>query len=233
MIQPRIDLSIYQLGLESRVRKYIKGPVARDLRRYLGVALPALQVYLAGDYEEFIDLFQQEAGYQPQQSVISYLISDKNTPTITIMHPQAYRTLYPLSFWTKLKHECVHIAWRRLTATWQPHWLSEGVAEYIAGQRLKLTGKSCWLYIDSERRYRLVSPYSVLRLKINDGYSNKNYWLGRFWVSILARRFGWRRIRNLIVALDGSDDRADFCLKFQRHFGVPFTRSGLQSIIIY
>lgn len=231
MRNKRIDLSIYRPGLNKRILKYVQGPVANDIGRCLGVSLPPIEVYLAVSLEEFSDIYQKIAGNQPHESVVACTILSDDEPRIVMIDPQRYRRSYPLSFWTNLKHECVHIAWRCLTGTLKPYWLSEGVAEFISGRRLKTKQDSCWLYIDKERRYRFVTPYSVLRLKANDPNNNKAYWLGKFWVEKMVRHLGWRKIRSLIVSLREDDEQADFRLKFHNCLGIPFARRGLQSII--
>lgn len=233
MPKNRLDLSIYKPGLQGRIVNYARGPVARDVRHYLNVDLPAIDVRLCQDRDYYDGEFCKRAGFKPDDTVGSYTVFNnlhkRINPKIFLMHPQLFQFSRPLCFWRVFKHECVHTAWRCLTISISPNWLFEGVAEHIAGFRLAPEREAYFIF-DQDNNCHRVSVYSVINIESGNRHVTDNYLLGRFWVGALARRFGWAKIRQLIISLDEKDSRKDFARKFQDAFGTPFTKNGLQSI---
>jgi len=230
----RLDLSLYKPGLEGRIIKYVQGSVAHDVRHYLDIDLPAIDVRLCGNRDYFDKEFFKRAGFKPDDTVGAYSVSNNSSkvnPKIFLMNPQLFRFSFswPSVFWRVFKHECIHVACKCLTASGSPNWLFEGVADHIADFRLAPEQETYFVF-DQDNRCHGVSVYSVINPKSKTRHAADNYLLGRFWVGALARRFGWKAIRQLIVSLDEDDDRGDFVLKFYDAFGTPFTKKGLQSI---
>ena len=117
-------------------------------------------------------------------------------------------------FWQALKHEYCHIYFRQITGGSYPLWLNEGLANYLAGQEKKET-----------------NPLDVF------SYFNKTdtgiYNVGYFWIKFLIKKFGKKKIVQLIHNLKTKRKMTPglFAKIFQEFYGFKFNKKELTDIL--
>jgi len=118
-------------------------------------------------------------------------------------------------FWLVLKHEYVHLYWHQMTASWNPRWLNEGLACYLAGQEKKAPSQEVVIDV---RKYFGHGGMFV-------------YGLGYFWVNYLVKKFGKTKLLNLIKSVDADVTNKKFEAKFKRIYGFGLDKKSLARIM--
>jgi len=145
-----------------------------------------------------------------------------------ILHPVEalkIRKKTPYNFYTLLKHEYVHLYWHALVKSNLPMWMNEGLACYLAGQKLKLYDKN-------------------LILKIMDYFDHKNsrsydaYAVGYVSVKYLIESYGKRgfllflkKLSKLPSKITRKIDKKEFEQLFQKHFHLSLSRRAIKQIL--
>jgi len=113
-----------------------------------------------------------------------------------------------------LKHEYVHIAFRRFCRNTNPKWLNQGLACYLASQPKKLP--------DSKLALKVLSYYHTI--------DDNVYIIGYFWVKYLIDRYGKGKFLKLLKSLRNTHDLNGFKRSFYNIFGFKFEKSVLKRI---
>jgi Flp pilus assembly protein TadD len=117
-----------------------------------------------------------------------------------------------------LAHELTHLFVRSLTSRC-PLWLNEGLAQYEEGRRRGRPGSpSLREARDQDRLPRIRSlPETWSSLKDRET-AGVYYALSLGFTAYVIDRYGWRSVRDLLVALNGE---MDFAKAFEAAFGLP------------
>jgi len=115
-----------------------------------------------------------------------------------------------------LCHEICHLFIRQIHNSYEPVWLEEGLAYYVAGQKSRLKNsnpifnnpKAIFL-IDTRNRWN----------KTIGSQPDVPYALAFLLVDFLIRRYNKNRVIKLLMSLKGRYDRKRFCQKFRKIYG--------------
>jgi len=115
-----------------------------------------------------------------------------------------------------LCHEICHLFIRQIHRHYEPVWLEEGLAYYVAGQGSKLKNNNpifnnpeAVFIIDTSSRWN----------KTIDSDPDVPYALAFSLVDFLIRRYNKDRIIKLLMSLDKKYTKKNFCQKFRNIYG--------------
>jgi len=141
-----------------------------------------------------------------------------NTGGIYILHPKVFakesdhKAAY---FWKVLKHEYVHLYYRRMVGTGNPRWLNEGLACYLAKQEKSVPDKKLLLGLN----------------KFFDRGDKDIYGVGYFWTKYLIEKYGKAKLLKLIKTISSETTKNKFNTSFKKIYGFGLTREELSKII--
>lgn len=118
-------------------------------------------------------------------------------------------------FWQTLKHEHCHLYYKQLTGINYPKWLNEGLACYLSGQIKSPPDKSEALTIF---QYHQKTDWRVFKI-------------GYFWVNLLLKRFGGKKMLMLLKSLNFNTTQQQFCMSFYKIYGFHFTKKDFELIL--
>lgn len=115
-----------------------------------------------------------------------------------------------------LCHEICHLFIRQIHNSYEPVWLEEGLAYWVAGQKSRLRNsnpifnnpKAIFL-IDTRNRWN----------KTIGSQPNVPYALAFLFVDFLIRRYNKNRVIKLLMSLGTRYNKKSFCQKFRKVYG--------------
>lgn len=117
-------------------------------------------------------------------------------------------------FWQTLEHEHCHLYYKQLTGINYPKWLNEGLACYLSGQIKPLPNKSEALTIF---QYYQKTNWQVFKI-------------GYFWVSLLIKKFGEKKMLALLKDLEHDATLREFKDRFYKTYKFRFNRKDFETL---
>ena len=116
-------------------------------------------------------------------------------------------------FWQTLKHEYCHIYYSQITTGGNPLWLNEGVACYLSGKKL---------IIGENTKKKLLNIFDYFSQFPGDAYVPS-----QFWVELLIKKYGAKRLVTLIKALNIKEQLtpSKFAKTFFEVYGLKFNKT--------
>lgn len=187
-----------------------------ELDKFFNFKVREPALFLLSSREQ-LDMIYEEKTQEWLVGCTKLLSSTKNG-VIFILSPEVFSKQSshknPDEFWQVLKHEYCHIYFRQITGGVYPLWLNEGLANYLSGQK-KSGGE----------------PMDVFNYFNKAG--NGVYQVGFFWVEFLIKKFGKRKIKQLIdnLKIDPVLTEKRFAEIFYGVYGFRFNQKGLKIIL--
>lgn len=177
----------------------------RDLKGLFGVDIPLPAVFLLKSRKEIDAIFGKKTE--------SWMVGWAKDNVIFILHPDFFAKesdhKNPEHFWKVLKHEYCHLYFQKATDAHHPQWLNEGLACHLAGQIKKAPSKK-----------EALKVFSYFQ------NSDKNiYSIGYFWVALLMKKFGKKKMQTLLKNLQPSMTQSQFKKAFYGAFKVRYSKS--------
>lgn len=132
---------------------------------------------------------------------------------IYIFNPKVYAkesTHKKEKFWETLKHEYCHTYYNQVTKSIYPLWLNEGLASHVSGKKLILKKDGSYELLDVFRYY--------------DKMDRGCYMVGQFWVEYLIKKYGKKRLVELINSCAGNMNQHKFTSMFKKIYGFKFDK---------
>lgn len=115
-----------------------------------------------------------------------------------------------------LCHEICHLFIRQIHNSYEPIWLEEGLAYFVAGQKSRLKNNNpifnnpeAIFLIDTRNRWN----------KTMGSYPDVPYALAFLLVDFLIRYYSRDRVIKLLMSLEGRYNKKRFCQKFRKMYG--------------
>lgn len=140
--------------------------------------------------------------------------------SIYIFNPEAYfreSSHKKEEFWITLKHEYCHACYTQITKSHYPIWLNEGLASYISGKKLALTG-----------------DYQDKLLNVFDYFDNVDkgaYAVGQFWVEFLIKKYGKKKFLKLLKSFDKAFNSRQFANRFYDIYNFKFNKKTFSKFV--
>jgi hypothetical protein len=144
----------------------------------------------------------------------NWLVGFARYNNIYIFDPQVYAresSHKKEEFWQTLKHEFSHVYYTQITKSEYPFWLNEGFACHISGK--KVIGKA------SDKKI-LLNVFSYF-----DSKDCNIYLVGHFWVEFLIKKFGKKKLVELIKSINSRTNNHHFANSFYKIYGFKFDRN--------
>ncbi|MEK7622322.1 MAG: hypothetical protein AAB430_00495 [Patescibacteria group bacterium] len=180
--------------------------------KFFKIKIPEIKLTLVYSRKELDNLF----GRQTPDWLVSYANSSNE---IFILSPSVWEeeSSHPRDEFNKtLCHEITHLFIRQIHNSYEPVWLEEGLAYYVAGQKSRL--KNSNPIFNNPEAIFLIDTRSQWNKTI-DSQPNVPYALAFLLVNFLIRCYGKDRIINLLMSLKGSYSKKRFCQKFRKIYG--------------
>lgn len=182
----------------------------KELDKFFGVKLDSVWIMLLNSRRDIDAVYGKKTP--------DWLVGFTHKNTIFILNPKVYTKESShksiKDFWKTLKHEYCHLYNRKITGNTCPSWLNEGLACYLANQKRSKPG--------------LREALNILDYKTQGKYDI--YKVGYFWVNLLAKKFGPRKVLILIRAFKPQMTRTEFGEIFYRIFKIKFEQKSLASL---
>ena len=183
----------------------------KELDKWFGVSVNIPRVLFVQSRKEYNKIM----GFKTE----AWQVGNSENGVIYILDPKIYTKESDNKdikrFWLVLKHEYVHLYWHQITKAWNPRWLNEGLACYLAGQEKK-------------------TPSQEVVIDVQEYFSHGGmfvYGLGYFWVNYLVKKFGKTKLLNLIKSVDADITAKKFEVKFKRIYGFGLDKKSLKGRI--
>ena len=148
----------------------------------------------------------------------AWLVGFVRKNIIFILHPSVYTKESShksvKDFWKTLKHEYCHLYYKQLAANTYPSWLNEGLACFLAKQKKPKPELNEALFILDDKKQGKYDIYKV----------------GYFWADLFIRKFGRRKMLNLIKAMRPKMNKSEFGKIFNRVYKIKFIRKDLEQL---
>lgn len=145
--------------------------------------------------------------------------SGRNFGNIFILNPKVYTKESThkniKSFWQVLAHEYCHLYFWRITRNGNPTWLNEGLACYLAGQTKKR--------LPNKNLFEVFGYYS----KGGKSVYNISY----FWVKFLLKKFGEKKLLNLIKSINYKTTQKEFAKNFRKIYGINYSKKDFGKLV--
>ena len=144
-------------------------------------------------------------------------VNEKNS--IFILHPKKYLKESDHKnirhFWQTLKHEYCHLYFKKLAhGTNYPKWLNEGLACYLASQEKPIPTKE-----------EAIKIFNYFKRTDKDIYK-----ISYFWVSLLIKKYGSRKLLRLIKSLRQEITEHKFSANFYRIYRFRYSKKEFQKL---
>lgn len=133
--------------------------------------------------------------------------------TICLFSPSVIEKITPhkkQEFATLICHEMVHLFIRQVNKSFVPRWLEEGLAYFLAGQKIKepvdfqfISNPLLPFHLDTEKQWAKAIPHGA-------------YAIAFLLVNFLIKRFGRGKVLKLLTSLKGKYSKKAFCQEFAR-----------------
>jgi len=185
----------------------------KKMDRWFGFEVEMPRVLFVQSRKEYDKLF----GYKTE----SWQVARTENGAIFILDPKIYTKESDhkdiKSFWLVLQHEYVHLYYRKLTETWDPRWINEGLACYLAGQIKKV-------------------PEKEILVDVNQFFDRGGQWVygvGYFWVNYLIKKYGKAKLLKLIKTINVKITKKKFETKFKQIYGFRLDKKSLATAFSY
>lgn len=179
--------------------------------QFFGFGIPSLKLVLLYTRKEMDELRQEKTP--------SWLVGQADKNTICLFSPSVFEkeSIHKRSEFKKvLFHEMTHLFICQIHSSFEPRWLEEGLAYFVAGQRGKEFDSRFFLnqelpfLIDIERRWQKALPHGA-------------YTISFLLVEFLIKRFGKEKIIKFLSSLQGKYNRKKLCQNFRQIYGQEIT----------
>jgi len=193
--------------------KYKKHLLAfkKKMDRWFDVSVEMPRVFFVQSRREYDKLF----GYKTE----SWQVARTESGMIYILDPRIYTKESDhkdiKSFWLVLQHEYVHLYYRKLTDTWDPRWINEGLACYLAGQKKK-------------------TPEKKILVDVGQFFDRGGQWVysvGYFWVNYLIKKHGKAKFVRLLKTINPKIAKSKFTADFKKIYGFGPTKRELTNLL--
>lgn len=202
---------IQSTNQDKKITKFLKSAQG-ELGKFFGIELKLPTVFFLNSREQIDQIWQKKTE--------DWLVGWTANNNIFILDPKVYTKESDhkdiKSFWGVLKHEYAHIA--MMNVCWHnklPKWLSEGLACYLAGQIKK-------------------QPDKKTALRVFDYFQKSDRWIygiGFFWVNLLIKKFGKRKMLELLKSINYLTTKGQFAQKFYQIYKIHFSKEDLLKLI--
>jgi len=122
-------------------------------------------------------------------------------------------------FWQTLRHEYSHVYYTQITHSHFPRWLNEGLAGYLSNKKL---------IIDDKIQSKIFNIFFDFNKCNADTYR-----IGQFWVKQMIKKFGKRKLLELIKSLDFDEEMSirRFAIKFYKVYGFQFNKKNVAKFL--
>jgi len=214
VVFPQNVAFVYFSPKEKNIKKVVHDLVDGYQRifQFFGFGIPSLRLVLLYTRKEIDELRQEKTP--------SWLVGQADKNTICLFSPSVFEKVSPhrrSEFKKVLLHEMTHLFIRRIHSSFEPRWLEEGLAYFVAGQRGKkqfnshfFLNKELPFLLDSEKRWQKALPYGA-------------YTISFLLVKFLIKRFGKEKIIKFLSSLRGKYNRKKLCQNFEQIYGQKIT----------
>ncbi|MBU2591831.1 MAG: hypothetical protein ABH867_04365 [Patescibacteria group bacterium] len=197
---------------KSVVENFILKELSRSLkkaRKFFELSLFPIKIYLL-DLREDFDRF---AGKKTAAWEVGRTNCSQNT--IYLLSPSAFESdsIHKKRDFPKvLTHELIHLFTHQLYPFYEPHWLREGLAYFVADQgKANSIEKLKLLFINGNFLAKIDSSTNW-RKNLHKGVYQASF----LWVSFLLKKFGKKKILSLLRETNFPYERAKFAKVFQQ-----------------
>jgi len=182
----------------------------KDLAKFFGIKIDKPKIFFVNSRKDMDKIWSEKT-----EDWFSGWAVNSN---IFILHPEKFNkesSHKKIDFWKTLKHEYVHLYFTKLTGCRYPKWLNEGLACYLADQ-VKVK-------IGVDKSVRVFSYFKK--------YDSMIYFTGYFWVKLLIKNFGHKKLLKLLKQLKPDLTEKKFANIFYKVYKIKFTKKDLSNLL--
>jgi len=192
----------------------------KELDGWFGIDLPMPELMVLKSAQDVAEIWDSPLGEN-----LPMAWADVERDKLYVLQMEEVAKLQPrisYDFWTLLKHEYAHFYWYALTRTHLPIWMDEGLACYLAGEKLALRNKELVLNIREYFNKKTFDTYAV-------GYVGVKYLIEKFgkdkFVEFLSK------LSEIVVPTIKKMSAEAFEGLFKQYFGFGLSREELEKVV--
>src|SRR3989344_413717 len=204
-------LEIRQAQQNNKVKKYLR-LTKKEWERFFGITINTLSIYFIDSRKEIDKIWGKKT-----ERWLTAWASENNS--IFILNPRVYVKESDHKnidhFWKTLKHEYCHLYFKKLThGANHPKWLNEGLACYFARQEKP-----------KPSRHEALKLFNYFKKTDKDIYK-----ISYFWVSLLIKKYGLRKLLRPIKSLDPNITQKKITVIFYRIYKLKYSKKQFEKL---